>query len=152
VALNQVTVMAQKVGEMRLDSPQIQQHREMPADGQSYIVGQGQGLGAGDTLSLTFAGLPHQPLWPRNLALAAAVVILGAGLWATVFAGRETAAADARRKKLQTKRDRLFGELTALEQQHRDGGVDRERYGARRRELVVSLERVYAEIDADAAA
>jgi hypothetical protein len=152
VALNQVSVMAQKVGEMRLDSPQIQQHREMPTDGQTYIVGQGAALKAGDTVALTFSGLPHQPLWPRNLALVAAVGILATGLWATVFAGRETAAADARRKKLQSKRDRLFAELTALEEQHRTGAVDRERYGARRRDLVVSLERVYAEIDADAAA
>jgi len=152
VALNQVSVMAQKVGDMRLDSPQIQDHRDMAADGQTYIVGQGPALQAGDTLTLTFSGLPHQPLWPRNLALVAAVGILAAGVWATAFSGRETAAADAHRKKLQARRDRLFTELTALEEQHRQGTVDRERYGARRRELVVSLERVYAEIDADAAA
>ena len=152
IALNQVSVMAQRIGDMHLESPQIAEHREMPAQGQTYILGQGGALKAGDTLSLTFTGLPHAARWPRNLALVLAIGILGAGLWGAVKGGPATVEADARRRKLQAKRDRLFGELTSLEQQRRDGALDDDRYAARRHDLVTSLERVYAELDVDAAA
>ena len=66
--------------------------------------------------------------------------------------GRVVGADEARRKKLETRRDRLFDELTALERQHREGLVDEPRYGNRRRELVEALERIYAEMDEEAAA
>jgi hypothetical protein len=60
-------------------------------------------------------------------------------------------AVDERRKRLDTRRDRLFAELTTLEQQHREQAIDPERYAARRRELVKALERVYAQLDDEAA-
>ena len=81
--LTQVSVMAQKVGDMQLASPQMAEQREMPLEGQTYIVGQGPALPAGHVLTFTFTGLPHQPVWPRNLALALASVILAAGVWAS---------------------------------------------------------------------
>ena len=122
VALNQVSVMAQKVGGMQLDSPQIQQHREMPTDGQTYIVGQGAALNAGDTLALTFSGLPHQALWPRNLALVAAVGILATGL-GDGFAGRDTARPHSGAKLSQARS--AVRRLTALESSM-PGAVDRD--------------------------
>lgn len=82
IALNQVSVMAQKVGTMSLFSAQITERREVAAQGETYIVGQGTGLKAGDALSISFEGLPHTPTWPRNLALGLASVILGVGAWA----------------------------------------------------------------------
>jgi hypothetical protein len=42
--------------------------------------------------------------------------------------------------------------LTDLEQQHQNGAVDPDRYAERRRELIGDLERVYAELDEEAAA
>jgi hypothetical protein len=57
-----------------------------------------------------------------------------------------------RRRRLEAKRDRLFGDLVALEEQQRARTIDAERYAARRRELVAALERLYAEIDEAAAA
>jgi hypothetical protein len=152
LALNQLSVMVQKVGPMHITSEQIASHGDMPAEGQAYIVGQGPALKAGDTLTITFTGLPHAATWPRNVAIALAVIILIGGAFAATRPGPATAAEAARRKKLQTKRDRLFTELTALEQDQRRGAVDRDRYAARRRELVTSLERVYAELDEQAAA
>lgn len=151
-ALNQVTVVAQKVGNLRLESPQLAERRETSANGQAYILGQGPGLKAGDALALRLTGLPHQATWPRNLALALAVVIFAVGAWGAVNTGRGAATAEARVRKLQTKRDRLFAELTTLEEQQRERSIDPERYAARRRELVGSLERVYAEMDEEAAA
>lgn len=151
-ALNQVSVMAQKVGEMHLGSPQIAQHREMSADGQSYIVAQGGGLKAGDTLTLNFSGLPHTPSWPRNLALALAAIILAGGAWGITSGGKASAAESERRRALAATRDRLFAELTAVEEQQRAQSLDPARYVTRRRELISALERVYAELDEEAAA
>lgn len=152
VALTQLTLLSQKVGAMHLASPQMANHRDMTSEGQTYILGQGPALKAGDTLSVTFTGLPHAPTWPRNLALALATVILAAGAWGSLRRGRAAAEAEGRRRKLEAKRDKLFGELTALEEKHRHGTVDAQRYGTRRRELVTALERVYAELDEEAAA
>ena len=146
VTLNQVTVLAQKVGETRLTSPQIAQQREMSAQGESYIVGQGPGVQAGDVVSFSFSGLPHAPTWPRTLALSLAGVILTAGAW---FSARTRGgnSAGARRADLEVRRDRLFTELTAIEQRHRAGVVDPSHHASKRRELIAELESVYAALD-----
>jgi hypothetical protein len=144
-ALNQVAVMAQKVGDMHVASPQIASHREMSAEGQTYIVGEGPAVGSGGVLTLNFTQLPHEATWPRHLALALAGLIFAGGIGYGVR-GRPVAT-DTGRKKLETKRERLFGELMSLERQHRDRTIDPERYRARRRDLMASLERVYADLD-----
>jgi hypothetical protein len=152
IALNQLSVMVQKIGAMHITSPQLSSHGDMPSDGQTYIVGQGPALKAGETLAIDFTGLPHTATWPRNLALALAVLILAGGAFGAMKRGPGAATDAARRQKLEAKRDRLFAELAALEQEQRRGGIDRERYVERRRELVTSLERIYAELDEEAAA
>lgn len=152
IALSQVSVMAQKVGDMDLHSAQIAEHRDMPLQGGTFIVAKGPAVAAGQTISFTFTGLPHQPVWPRNLALALAVAILGAGAWGSARVGKRAAADREGRRRLDAKRDRLFTELTSLEAQHRDGAIDPERYASRRRDLMAALERVYAEMDDEAAA
>jgi hypothetical protein len=50
-----------------------------------------------------------------------------------------------------TRRDRLFDELTVLEQRYRSGGLDPEHYAARRRELVTGLEQIYIALDDEVA-
>ncbi len=151
-ALNQLSVMAQKVGDLHMLSPQMADHREMTSQGQTYIVGQGPALRAGDTVTFSFTGLPSVPTWPRNVALALAIVIIGAGVVASRRTSKEAAAEQSRIKKLQARRDRLFTELTSLEQRHRTNAIDPSRYSTERRELVSALERVYAEMDEEAAA
>lgn len=152
IGLNQVSVMAQKVGRMTLQSPQIAEHRDMPLQGETFIVAKGPAVAAGQTVSLTFNGLPHPAVWPRNLALVVAVVVLGAGVWGSIGRGKPAAAEQERRRRLEARRDRLFAELTAIEEQHRRHSIDPERYALRRSELMAALERVYAEIDGEAAA
>lgn len=152
LALNQVSVMAQKIGQLHLLSPQLADHREMTAEGQTYIVGQGPALKAGDTMTFNFTGLPYEPTWPRNLALALALAIIAGGVYGSTRTSKAASAEQARLKKLQAKRDRLFAELTSLEQRHRENTIDPSRYSAERRELVSALERVYAELDEEAAA
>ena len=148
VPLARVIVLAQKVGEMRLTSPQMTEQREMPADGQMFVVGQGPAVGAGARLSFAFDDLPHEPLWPRYLAVAIAVGILAAGVWGSL---RARTARTSGQDRLEKRRSQLFDQLTALEEQQRAGRVDAAVYASRRAELVAALERVYAEIDRQAA-
>jgi hypothetical protein len=151
VPLNRVIVLAQKVADMRLASLQMSEQREMAADGQTYVVGQGPGVGAGARLTFNFTNLPHEAQWPRYTAVALAVVILAAGWWGSTRAGRGKGPEASGQERLEKRRKLLFNELTALEEQHRAGRLDSSKYAARRRELVAALERVYAEIDRQAA-
>lgn len=152
VPLTAVNIMAQRVGDLQLTSPQLAQQRDMEASGARYAVGNGPGLRAGDAVRMTFTGLPHRPAWPLNVALALAVFVLLAGAWGSMRPGRSAASAHDRRAALEAERDRLFAALTALEQQHRNEPMDADRYAGQRRELVAALERIYAELDEEAAA
>jgi hypothetical protein len=91
-------------------------------------------------------------VWPRNVALALAVTILLGGVWGSLRARTLTAGEVDRRRRLDARRDRLFTELVAIEEQHRTGALEGERYATRRAELVAALENLYAEIDDEAAA
>jgi hypothetical protein len=148
--LPQVAFVVQKAPGMELSSPQVREHREMTADGQIYIVGQGGAVRAGESLALTLSGLPHRPAWPRNLALTLAVAILAAGAWSATR--RPEGGEKDRRRRLQSQRDSLFAQLTALESQRRQGTIDAPAYAARREQLVSALEDLYAGLDHEAVA
>jgi hypothetical protein len=145
-ALPQLALVVQKIGAMQLNSPQIAARREMTAeDGNTYIAAQGGALKAGDTLTLTLNGLPSRPSWPRNIAVGLAALILAAGAYA---ASRRTRASEAPSEKhLQTRREKLFADLAALEAQRRKGAIDAETYAARRESLVTALEDLYRGIE-----
>ena len=149
--LTQLIVVAQKLGETRVTSPQLAQQREMASEGQTYILGQGPSVPAGGTIEFNFTGLPYAPTWPRNIALTLAGLILTAG---AVFSirGRVQPVPPADRQQLTARRNELFEELTALEERHRAGRIDPDTYRLRRHKLVTSLERVYAALDEGAAA
>ena len=145
--------MAQKVGALQLESPQMAEHRDMPLQDQTFIVGKGPALKAGDTISLTFSGLPHAPIWPRNVALALALVILAGGRVgqpADRRAGRGVRGAAAASRG-QT-RSAVHASSRRSRSSTPSSTIDPERYAARRRELMSALERVYAEMDEEAAA
>jgi hypothetical protein len=151
VQMTQFTLLAQKTGDMTISSPQMATHRETVAEGQAYIVGQGPAVKPGETVTITLSGLPHQPAWPRNVALFLSVVILIGGAWGAARP-RVSPDEDARRRKLRAKRDQLFADLASLEEQRRQRTIDETRYAARRQDLVEALERVYAQLDHEAAA
>ena len=150
VPLAQVAVLVEKVGAMQLDSPQFSQHREVKAEADTYILGQGPGLDAGGLLTINVSGLPHHPLWPRNLALALAAVILGAGIWASARPGRaaaaESRAAPGPPREARSPVRRPGQRRGAAAQPARSPS---DRYQTRRAELVRALERIYAELDED---
>ena len=151
LALTHVAVVAQKIGQMRLASPQVSEQQDMPAQGNLYIAGRGGPVEAGQTMRFQFSGMPHEPRWPRAVAVGLAVLILGAGAWGA-FRGRNPGDAEAlQRKELEKRRDRLFDELAALELRYREEEVDPERYEERKRELVAALQRIYVALDDDVA-
>jgi len=147
IELKHVAVVAQKVGEMQLSSPQMPEQQTMPANGNLYIAGRGGPVAAGTVLRFAFSRMPHNPTWPRNVAIALALLILAGGAWSGFRTGSTGSGRDRERRGLEERRDRLFDELTALEESQREGATDPLHYAARRRELVTALERVYAALD-----
>ena len=145
IPLNRVTALAQKVGPMDVKSPQLSQQREMTAQGETYIVGQGPGVAAGTPVSFAFTGLPHAPRWPRNLAFGIAALILAGGAWASARTPAPASRAGSR-ARLEAERDRLYAELAPLERQRAAGSLDPAQ-ASRRRDLLAQLESVYAALD-----
>jgi len=146
-----ISVIAQKVGDAKLESAQLTSQREMPADGQLFIAAVGSTLAAGQPLVLTLSGLPHHSSVPRTVALTLAVGIVAAGF---LFAGntkQHDSGRSAERKRLIARREKLLGDLARLEHDHRGGKADDRRYAERRAQLVAALEPVYGALDDSAA-
>jgi hypothetical protein len=152
VRLESLSLVVSKVGTMHVESAQLASHGDMPSDGRTFIVGSGPAIGAGERLRFTMTGLPRRATWPRWTALALGAVILAAGAWASIAIGGRATAAAERCRLLQDRRDRLFADLVRIEQEHRAGDLDDQRYATRRRELVAQLERIYGELDQELAA
>jgi hypothetical protein len=147
--MTQMSVIAQKIGGMQLNSPQLTEKREMPADGQTFLVGQGGSVKAGDTVTLTLSGLPHRSSAPAMVTLVLSGLILAAGAWGA--SRSRTPQQDKTRAQLQARRDKLFAELTQLEEQRRKGTVDVRVYATRREHLVTALEDLYAGLEREVA-
>lgn len=143
IAVAQVTVGMQKIGNMQLSSPQISKAQEMNSDGQSFIMAQGGRLNAGDTLVLNLTGLPAHSQTPRYAALALALVIFVLGAW-FAFGPRKAAPDDDPRLKAQ--RDKLMDEVVGLERRRRERGLTAAET-ARMQRVSADLERVLAELD-----
>lgn len=112
------------------------------------MLAQGSQLPAGSTVALNITGLPHHTPIPRRVALALAIGVMTAAVWASVKQPSRTANA-SRLKQLTGKREKIFSELVRLEQQRRNGGIDAARYAERRPALIAQLERVYRDLDAE---
>lgn len=142
-----LAVIAQKVGDAKLASPQLANQREMPADGQTFIAATGAAVPAGQPINLTLSGLPHHSSTPRFLALGLAAVILVGGYFFAANVKQNVANRAAERKRLVARREKLLSELARLESEHRAGRADSRRYAERRAELVAALEHVYGALD-----
>jgi hypothetical protein len=148
LAVPGLAVLMRKTGDISVASPQLPNMQEREFQGDRYILGQGPTLAAGAPLAVTVSGLPHHSPWPRRIALALAITMLGIGFWA---AGRRpTPVANAARvKQLSGKREKIYNELVRLEQQRRAGSIDTTRYAERRPALMSQLERVYRDLDSE---
>jgi hypothetical protein len=143
----QLTVIVKKVGNTTLSSRSVPNQREMPAEGESYIAATGGSLPAGQPIVLTVSGFPYHSSAPRTIALLLAVVIAGIGVWAARKPTDDEGARAAERKRLITRREKLFADLLRLEHDHRSGRGDERRYTERREQLVTALEQVYGALD-----
>ena len=143
VALEQVTVAVEKVGNLNVTSPQFAAVEERASEtGTPFMVANGPSLPAGGVLTLQLSGLPAHNPTPRYVALALTAVILGFGAWLTYSArprGDE-------RRRLTERRDSLLNELAALEERKRKGAADA-RYATRRQRILTELEHIYGELD-----
>lgn len=142
-ALEQVFVAVEKFGPMALTSPQLTSTREMNAQGQNFLMGNGGRLNAGDTLALDITGMPSHSTTPRNVALAIGLLVLGAGAWMASTSGDPRASAEAR---LQARRDRLMAEVVGLERKRRQHALTPGEE-SRRVKVIAELERVLAGLD-----
>jgi hypothetical protein len=145
-AFEQLVVFVQKVGDARATSPQFERQQEMPAGGETLIVGvSDKTIPAGQPISITVTGLPHHSAAPRWIAIGLAAAIVLAGAWAAW----KPAAVDraGERARLVARREKLLQDLVRLEQDQRRGRIDASRYARRREELIAALEHVYGALD-----
>ena len=146
-AVPQVAVAGETTGGVTMTSPQFAASRDMNADGRTFMVGNGPGLAAGGTLTLTFDNLPHHARWPRFAAFGVAVAIMVAGL--VVGFGRRGPVEPARTpaEALLQAREARFADLEALESRRAAGLVADAEYHEERARILAALEDVYAAID-----
>lgn len=145
--LPQLAVAGETTGGVTVSSPQFATSRGMNADGRTFLVGNGPGLAAGETLTLVFDNLPHHARWPRFAALGLATAIVIAGL--VIGVRTKPAAADEQgRDALAARRDAGLAELRDLEARRASGALSDDEYDAARARVMGALEDVYAALDA----
>jgi hypothetical protein len=141
-AFEQPFVAVEKAGGLQVSSPQVPAFETLnAAGGKVFLLGSGGRLPAGDVLSLRFTDLPVHSMTPRWTAVAAAAVILGAGLFFAFSPSRQPV-----RASLDAERARLMRELVAIDER-RQAGRSKARDAERRPALVAELERVLAALD-----
>ena len=108
-AFQQMIVGVQKVGNLQVASPQLNETNEVRTEsGDLFVLGNGPALPAGGTLTLHLAGLPYHSKTPRRVALGLAGGLLALGAW-LAFSGRTRL--DESRQALIARRDTLLGQL-----------------------------------------
>lgn len=145
--VEQVAVVVKKLGGTKLWSPAVTTQQDMSADGEAYIAASGGAVAADQPIQLVLSDLPHHSSSPRILAVTLAVIIVLAGAWAASRRSEAEPTRAAERKRLIARREKLFGELVHLENDARNGRVDRAKYAGRRDDLISSLELVYGALD-----
>jgi hypothetical protein len=142
-----VALAVQKLGDMRLASPQAPALRETTLQGTPFLVATGASLAAGTPLSVTLSGLPHRSDLPLYVTLALAAGVAAWGVWLAAVARPDASTGAERRRALETRRDRGLAALASLDEERRSGRVEGTLYAARRAALLDQLERVYSELD-----
>jgi len=148
IAVAQLFVGVEKIGNMQMTSPQLPETREMNSGESPFIMGQGGRLNAGDTLVLNLTGLPAQSHTSRNVVLALTVIMFLAAAWFAFAPSQANAVQDA---KLIARREKLLNDIVAIERKRRQRPLS-EAEDAKARRLTTELERVIAELDRGTAA
>jgi hypothetical protein len=145
VALEQLTVALEKLGNATMTSPQFSTVGEVNAEsGTPFLLASGSAMPAGSLLSLELVNLPMHSSTPRYVALGLALIIVVIGAWFG-FTTR-TRSGDTHRR-LVARRDKLLGELAGLEERRVRKGALSTADDMRRQRLVAELEQIYGELD-----
>jgi hypothetical protein len=152
VDLEALLLVVEKWGDMNVASDQISRRADMGPDAiggdTTYIFGAGPRVLAGVPVTFEISGLPHHSQTPAMLALTLAAVMLFAGVWGAAGATGDESGRN-RRKRIEARRDQLFGDLVKLERQRGASRIGATKYASRRGTLIAALEGVYRELDAD---
>lgn len=148
VAVAQVFVGMEKIGNMQIASPQLTDVREMNQEGQSFVMGTGPRLNAGETMVLNLTGLPAHSKLPRNVGLALVVLMFVVGAW---FGWSPSKAHASQDQQLNARREKLLNEVVALEKKRGSKALS-DSDEARLQRATTELERVIAELDRGTAA
>ena len=144
-SIDRLAILVKKVGDTKLVSTSIERQQDFPSEGQVVIGAMGGTIPAGKVISLSLTDLPHHSPAPRYTALTLASIVIVVGVFAATRK-QDGASADAERKRLIARREKLFGELVKIERERRGGRKD-DRSTARREEIMAQLEHVYGALD-----
>jgi hypothetical protein len=148
-ALAQVFVGVEKIGAIRVSSPQLTDSREVNTQGGAvFIMGTGGRLNANEELVINLSGIPAHSQTLRNVALGLAAIIFGLGAWFAFSPAKTLASQDA---KLRARREKLMNEVVALERKRRQKPLSASE-GSKLQRATSELERVVAELDRGEAA
>ena len=143
-AMAQLFVGVEKIGAIRLSSPQLTDTREMTTEGGAvFIMGTGGRIDAGQELVLNLSGMPAHSRTPRNAALALTALMFAVSAWYAFTPARPEAAPGAR---LRARREQLMNEVVALERKRRQKPLTAADE-AKLQRAATELERVMAELD-----
>lgn len=143
-ALAQVFVGVEKIGAIKMSSPQLTDTRETTTQGGAvFIMGTGGRIKAGEELVIHLTGIPAHSRTPRNVALGLAAIIFGLGAW---FAFSPSKAHAAQDQRLRARREKLLNDVVALERRRRQKPLSASEASKLQR-ATSELERVIAELD-----
>lgn len=144
--------VTKKLPSVRIASSSFHEAREVQNEGQVMLVAHGSATPANTPLQVKIDGVPTHPVWPRYLGVLIAGLLLAAGAYGAATGPQHAAEKSAAARQLETRREKLLSDLTALERRHRSGAIPDGQYDRRRAEIVQALERIYGDLDGSAAA
>ena len=144
VALEQLNVAIEKIGDVSISSPQFSTVGDVtaPETGTPFLLASGNAMPAGSTLTMQLTNLPVHSRVPVYTALALAGLVIAGGLWVG-FRGKR---GDAAAGRLAERREKLLAELAALEDKRRRHALSASDE-ARHQRIVAELEQIYGELD-----
>jgi hypothetical protein len=146
VALEQLNVAIEKIGGVSISSPQFSTVGDVmaPETGTPFLLASGAAMPAGSTLTMQLTNLPVHSRTPVYSALVIAGLVIAGGLFVAFRGGSRPKDAVER---LVQRREKLLGEVAALEEKRRKRGSLTAAEDIRQQRLVAELEQIYGELD-----
>ena len=146
VALEQLNVAIEKIGDVSIASPQFATVGDVmaPETGTPFLLASGAAMPAGSTLTMQLTNLPAHSRTPVYSALVIAGLVIAGGLFVAFRGGSRPKDAVER---LVQRRERLLGELAGIEEKRRRRGALTPADDIRQKRLLAELEQIYGELD-----